>query len=95
MPPESGITLKIFLVKPKNCARPHQIHIIIIIHVYISPEPGHTVLRRCTVLLSLTQTCFHPSQLQREHTKYAAIKGAESLKHIDIMSYQVITFMDE
>ena len=28
-------------------------------HVYIVPEPGKPVLRHCTVLLSLTQTCFY------------------------------------
>ena len=32
-------------------------------HVYIVPEPGNPVLRCCTVLLSLTPTCFHPTHI--------------------------------
>ena len=53
--------------------------VLIIIHVYIAPEPSKPVLRRCTVLLSLTQfvSTQHKSQLPREHTIHAAIKGAK------------------
>ena len=32
-------------------------------HVYIAPEPGSPVLKCCTVLLSLTQTCFHTTYI--------------------------------
>jgi len=35
----------------------------IIMHVYIAPEQGNPVLRRCTILLSMTQTCFHPAHI--------------------------------
>ena len=37
--------------------------IIIIIQVYIETEPDNPVLRRCTILVSPTQTCFHPANI--------------------------------
>ena len=66
-------------------------------HVYIAPEPGNPVLRRCTVLLSLTQSCFHPAHISSEHTTHAAIIGITRalLTHIAIASCQVLIFMDE
>ena len=62
-------------------------------HVYIAPEPGNLVLRCCTVLLSLPQTCFHPAHLStpkgayKKHTTHAAIIGA---KFIATTSCQVL-----
>ena len=41
-------------------------------HVYIAPEPGNPVLRRCTVLLSLAQTCFHPAHISTPKGAYNA-----------------------
>ena len=55
-----------------NNIRCNNLYIIIILHVYIAPEPGNPVLRRCTILLPLTQTCFYISQCPREHTTHAA-----------------------
>ena len=46
--------------------------IIIIMRVYIAPEPGNPVLRRCTVLLSLIQTCFYPAQVSTAKGAYNA-----------------------
>ena len=53
--------------------------IIIIMHVYIAPEPGNPVLRRCTVVLSLIQTCFYPTHISTAKGAYthAAIIGAK------------------
>jgi len=42
-------------------------------HVYIATEPGKPVLRRCTVLLSLTQTCFHPAHISTPKRAYGII----------------------
>jgi len=47
----------------------NQLTTITIRHVYIAPEPGNPVLRRCTILLSLTQSCFDP---ERDSTPNAA-----------------------
>jgi len=44
----------------------------IIMHVYISPEPGNPVLRCCTALLSLTQTYFHPAHISTPQGAYNA-----------------------
>ena len=41
-------------------------------HVYLAPEPGNHVLRRCTVLLSLTQTRFHPAHISTPKGAYNA-----------------------
>ena len=41
-------------------------------HVYIAPELGYLVLRRCTVLLSPTQTCFHPAHISTRKGAYEA-----------------------
>ena len=41
-------------------------------HVYIAPEPGNPVLKHCTVLLSLTQTCFHPAHISTPKGAYNA-----------------------
>jgi len=49
--------------------------------VYIAPETDNPVLRHCTVLFSLTQTC---------HYRRKAL-----LKHIAIASCQELIFMDE
>jgi len=63
-------------VKDFNCLIFPQIfapHIIIIMmHVYIAPEPGNPVLRCCTVSLSLTQTCFYPAQVSPPNGAYIA-----------------------
>ena len=45
---------------------------IITIHVYIAPDPGNPVLRRCTVLLSLTRICFHPAHIATPEGAYNA-----------------------
>ena len=45
----------------------------LIMCVYIAPEPGHPVLRRCTVLLSQTQTCFHPTHISTPKGAYNAL----------------------
>ena len=44
-------------------------------HVYIAPKPGNPVLRRCTVLLSLTRTCSNPVPTSTPNGTDAAIKG--------------------
>ena len=41
-------------------------------HVYIAPETGNPVLRRFTVLLSLTQTCFQPAHILTPKGAYNA-----------------------
>jgi len=67
-------------------------------HVYIAPKPGHPVLRRCTVLLSLTQTCFHPAHISTPKGAYNTCchyRRKALLKHIAITSCQVLIFMDE
>jgi len=72
--------------------------IIIIMHVYIAPEPGNPVLRRCTVLLSLTQICFHPTHISTPkgaYNAYCHYRRKALLKHIAIVSCQVLIFMDE
>jgi len=49
--------------------------IIIIMNVYIAPEPGKPVLRRCTVvLLSLTQTGFHQAHISTPNGAYNACR---------------------
>ena len=66
--------------------------------VYIAPEPDNPVLRRCTVLLSLTQTCFHPAHISTPKGAYNACchyRHKALLKHIAIVSCQVLIFMDE
>ena len=71
---------------------------IIIMHVYIAPEPGNPVLRRFTILLSLTQTCFHPAYISTPKGAYNACchyRRKALLKHIAITSCQVLIFMDE
>ena len=67
-------------------------------HVYIAPEPGNPVLRRCTILLSQTQTCFHPAHISTPNGAYNACchyRRKALLKHIAIASCQVLMFMDE
>ena len=65
-------------------------------HVYIAPEPGNPALRRCTVLLSLTQTCFHPAHISTPKGAYNACchyRRKALLKHIAIASYRVLIFL--
>ena len=50
----------------------HLYYIIIIMHVYIAPEPGNPVLRRCTISLSTTKTCFHPTHISIPKGAYNA-----------------------
>ena len=67
-------------------------------HIYIAPEPGNPVLRCCTVLLSLTQTCFHPVCISIPKGTYNVCcheRCKALLKHIAISSCQVLIFMDE
>ena len=45
-------------------------------HVCIAPEPGNPVLRRCTVLLSLTQTCSNPAHISTPKGAYNPTHGA-------------------
>ena len=74
------------------------IYIIIIMHLYIVPEPGNPVLRRCTVLLSLTQTCFHPVHISTPKGAYnlfSHYRRKALFKHITIVSCQVLIFMDQ
>ena len=71
---------------------------IITMHVSIAPEPGNPVLRRCTALLSPTQTCFHPAHISTPKGAYNACchyRRKALLKHIAIASRQVLMFMDE
>ena len=39
-------------------------------HVYIAPEPGNPVLRRCTVLVSPIQICFYPAHISTANGAY-------------------------
>ena len=67
-------------------------------HVYIAPEPGNPILRCCTVLLSLTQNCFHPAHIPTPKGAYNACchyRRKALLKHITITSCQVLIFMDD
>ena len=67
-------------------------------HVYIAPESGNPVLRRCTILLSLTQTCFYPAHISTPKGAYNACchyRHKALLKHIAIETCQVLIFMDE
>ena len=41
-------------------------------HVYIAPEPANPVLKRCAVLLSLTQICFYPAHISTPDGPYNA-----------------------
>jgi len=69
----------------------------LIMHVYIVPEPGNSVLRRCTILLSLTRTCFHPAHISTPKRAYNACchyRRKALLKHIATASCQVLIFMD-
>ena len=64
-------------------------------HVYIASEPGNPVLRRCTVLLFLTQTCFYPAHISTPNRAYNArchYRRKVLLEHITITFCQV---MDE
>ena len=68
----------------------------IIMHVYIAPEPGNPVLRRCTIVLSLTQTCFHPAHISTPKRAYNACchyRRKSLFKHIAIASCQVLIFL--
>ena len=67
----------------------------LIMHVYIVPEPGNPVLKRCTILLSLTRTCFHPAHILTPKWAYCHYRCKALLKHIAIASCQVLIFMDE
>ena len=70
----------------------------IILHVYIAPEPGNPVLRRCTVLVSLSQTCFYPAHVSTPNGAYNAFchyRRKALLKHIAIAACQVLIIMDE
>ena len=67
-------------------------------HVYIAPEPGNPVLRHCTILLSLTQTCFHPAPISTPKEAYNVCchyRRKALLKHRAIASCQVLIFMDD
>ena len=67
-------------------------------HVNIVSEPGNPVLRHCTVLLSLTQTCFYPEYISNPKGAYNACchyRCKTLLKHIAIASCQVLIFMAE
>jgi len=44
--------------------------IIIIMHVYIVSKPSNSILRWCTILLSLTQTCFNPAHTSTSKGEY-------------------------
>ena len=67
-------------------------------HVYIGPEPSNPVLRRCTELLSLTQTCFHLAQISTRKGAYNTrchYKRKALPKHIAITSCEVLISMGE
>ena len=67
-------------------------------HVYIASEPGNPVLSCCTILLSLTQTCFNPAPISTPNGAYNACchyRPKVLLKHIAITSCWVLIFMDE
>ena len=62
-------------------------------HVYIEPEPGNPILRRCTVLLSLTRTRFHPAHISIPMGAYNTCchyRRKLLLKYIAITSCQVL-----
>ena len=62
-------------------------------HVCIMPEPGNPVLRHSTVLLSLTQTCFHPAHISTPKGTYNACchyRHKALFKNIAIASCQVL-----
>ena len=64
-------------------------------HVYIVPEPGNPVLKHCTVLLTLTQACFHPAYISTPKEAYNACchyRRKALLKHIAIASCQFLIF---
>ena len=68
--------------------------LIIIMHVYIAPEPGIPVLRRCTVLLSLIQTCIHPAHISTSKGVYNGCcyyRRKALFKHIAITSCRLMT----
>ena len=44
----------------------------IIMHVYIAPELGNPVMRRCTILVSPTQTCFQQAHIATPKGAYNA-----------------------
>ena len=44
-------------------------------HVYIASKPGNTILRRCTILVSLIQTCFHPAHISTSKGAYNTLKA--------------------
>ena len=65
-------------------------------HVYIAPVPGDPVLRRCTVLLSPTRTCFHLVHISTPKGAYNACchhRHKALLKHIAIASCHVVIFL--
>ena len=71
---------------------------VILMHVYIVPEPGNPVVRRCTVLLSPTQTCFHLAHISTPKGACNACchyRCKALFKHIAIASCQVLIFMDD
>ena len=45
-------------------------------HVYIAPELGNPVLRRCTIIISLTQICFNPSPTLTPDGAYNVLSGS-------------------
>jgi len=68
---------------------------IVIMHVHIEPEQGNPVLRRCTILLSLTQTCLHPAPISTPKGAYNACcheRRKALLEYIAITSCQVLIF---
>ena len=66
-------------------------------HVYIGPEPDDPVLRRCTVLVSPTQACFHPGYISTPKGAYNVCrhyKRKALLEHVAI-AVRYSFFMDE
>ena len=67
-------------------------------HVYIDPEPGNPVLRRCTILLSLTQSCFNKVHISTPNGAYNTCchnSRKMLIKYIPIMSCRDLIVMDE
>ena len=79
----------------QSSRRTSSIYNNVIMRVYIAPEPGNPVLRRCTVLLSPTRTCFHPAHISTPNGPYNPCchhRRKAFLKLIAIASRQVLNF---
>ena len=91
---------QLYLHDFSNLCTQHDILITIIIcDIYIAPLFSQiATLRRCTVLLPLTQTCFDPASISTPRGAYnpcCYFRPKGLLKHIAIMSCQILIFMDE